>query len=125
VTRRDQQTEDALDEGCTTMSGPENIQESCENTIIDWITKNAGVRKERIVRERRFTEEPVNMSVVKVLNMMDEIVKIYNSTYNGNLVLSQNWRLAHRVDKVGDFIAAFIEVVSSDDVGHVRKTGIA
>jgi hypothetical protein len=70
---------------------------------------------------RRFTEEPVNMSVVKVLNMMDELVKIYNSTYGKSIVLSQNWRLTHRLDKVGDFI----EVATSDDVGRVKKTGIA
>lgn len=92
------------------MSGPDSIREYCEKAVVDWITKNAGVRKERIVMTRRFTEEPVNMSVVKVLNMMDELVKVYNSTYNSNIVLSQNWRLTHRVDKVGDFIEAFIDV---------------
>lgn len=107
------------------MSDPENTREFWENTILDWITKNAGVRKERIVKTRRFTDEPVNMSVVKVLNMMDDLVKIYNSANNGSLVLSQNWRLTHRVDKIGDFIDAFIEVVTSEDVGRVKKTGIA
>jgi hypothetical protein len=107
------------------MSVPENPQEFWENIILAWITKNAGVRKERIVKTRRFTDEPVNLSVVKVLNMMDELVKIYNATYGANLVLSQNWRLTHRVDKIGDFIDAFIEVVTSDEVGRVKKTGIA
>jgi hypothetical protein len=107
------------------MSGPGNIQELCESTIVDWIVENAGIRKERIVRERRFTVEPVNMIVVEVLNMMGDLVKTCNATYEANLVLSQNWRLAHRVDKVGDFIAAFAEVVGSDDVGRVQKTGIA
>jgi hypothetical protein len=96
-----------------------------ENIILDWIVKNAGVRKERIVKQRRFTEEPFNMSVVKVLNMMDDLVKIYSKTYGKDLVLSQNWRLGHRTDKVGDFIAAFIEVASSEDVGRVKRTGIA
>ncbi len=107
------------------MSGTESIREFCENSILDWITKNAGVRKERIVMHRRFTEEPVNMSVVKVLNMMDELVKLHNGTYGKTVVLSQNWRLTHRLDKVGDFIEAFTEVASSDDVGRVKKTGIA
>jgi hypothetical protein len=107
------------------MSEPENPQEFWENIILEWITKNAGVRKERIVKTRRFTDEPVNLSVVKVLNMMDDLVKIYNSTYGAHLVLSQNWRLTHRVDKIGDFIAAFVEVVTSEEIGRVKKTGIA
>jgi hypothetical protein len=107
------------------MSVPENPQEFWENTILDWIMKNAGVRKERINKARRFTDEPVNLSVVKVLNMMDDLVKLYNATYGANLVLSQNWRLTHRVDKIGDFIAAFTEVVTSEDIGRVKKTGIA
>lgn len=106
-------------------TGPETIREFCEATVIDWVTKNAGVRKERINRQRRFTEEPFNLSVVKVLNMMDDVVKVFNATYNQNVVLSQNWRLAHRLDKVGDFIEAFIEVASSEDAGRVKRTGIA
>ena len=107
------------------MSEEENISRFWEDVILEWITKNAGVRKERIVKTRRFTDEPVNLSVVKVLNMMDELVKIYNGKYGENLVLSQNWRLTHRVDKIGDFIAAFLDVVTSEDVGRVKKTGIA
>lgn len=112
------------------MSDQENISQFWEDVILEWITKNAGVRKERvgkerIVKTRRFTDEPVNLSVVKVLNMMDDLVKIYNSKYGANLVLSQNWRLTHRVDKIGDFIAAFLDVVTSEDVGRVKKTGIA
>ena len=106
------------------MSVPENPQEFWENIILEWITKNAGVRKERINKARRFTDEPVNLSVVKVLNMMDDLVKLYNTTYGANLVLSQNWRLTHRIDKIGDFLAAFLEVVTSEDVGRVKKTGI-
>jgi hypothetical protein len=107
------------------MSEEENIPEFWENIILNWIMKNAGVRKERIVKTKRFTDEPVNLSVVKVLNMMDDLVKIYNAKYNTSLVLSQNWRLTHRVDKIGDFIAAFTEVVTSEEVGRVKKTGIA
>ena len=106
------------------MSEPENPQEFWENIILDWIMKNAGVRKERINKARRFTDEPVNLSVVKVLNMMDDLVKTYNGTYGANLVLSQNWRLTHRIDKIGDFIGAYLEVVTSEDVGRVKKTGI-
>jgi hypothetical protein len=107
------------------MSDQENISQFWADVILEWITKNAGVRKERIVKTRRFTDEPVNLSVVKVLNMMDDLVKIYNSKDGENLVLSQNWRLTHRVDKIGDFIAAFPDVVTSEDVGRVKKTGIA
>jgi hypothetical protein len=121
----DQLAKDARDEENGDMSEPENPQEFWENIILDWITKNAGVRKERINKARRFTDEPVNLSVVKVLNMMDDLVKTYNGTYGANLVLSQNWRLTHRIDKIGDFIAAFLEVVTSEEVGRVKKTGIA
>jgi hypothetical protein len=85
-----QPAEDARDEEAADMSGPEsteeNIREFWENAIIEWITKNAGVRKERIVKTRRFTEEPVNLSVVRVLNMMDDLVKVYNATYKKELV---------------------------------------
>jgi rubredoxin len=123
--REGQPAEDARDEENGDMSEPENPPEFWENIILDWITKNAGVRKERINKTRRFTDEPVNLTVVKVLNMMDDLVKIYNNTYNANLVLSQNWRLTHRVDKIGDFIAAFLEVVTSEEIGRVKKTGIA
>jgi hypothetical protein len=115
----------ARDEENCDMSVPENPQEFWENIILEWITKNAGVRKERINKARRFTDEPVNLSVVKVLNMMDDLVKIYNTAYGANLVLSQNWRLTHRIDKIGDFIAAFLEVVTSEEVGRVKKTGIS
>jgi hypothetical protein len=125
ASRRDQPAEDARDRRTADMSEPENPQEFWENIILDWITKNAGVRKERINKARRFTDEPVNLSVVKVLNMMDDLVKLYNATYGANLVLSQNWRLTHRIDKIGDFIAAFMEVVTSEEVGRVKKTGIA
>jgi hypothetical protein len=107
------------------MSDEANISQFWEDVILEWITKNAGVRKERIVKTRRFTDEPVNLSVVKVLNMMDDLVKIYNAKYGENLVLSQNWRLTHRVDKIGDFIAAFLDVVTSEDVGRVKRTGIS
>ncbi|MBO0750575.1 MAG: hypothetical protein J2P53_00570 [Bradyrhizobiaceae bacterium] len=102
-----------------------DIVQFWEDIILDWITRNAGVRRERIVKTRRFTEEPVNLSVVKVLNMMDDLVTIHNRKYNANLVLSQNWRLTHRTDKIGDFVAAFLDVVTSEDVGRVKKTGIA
>jgi hypothetical protein len=121
----DQPAEDARDEEKGDMSEPENPQEFWENIILDWITKNAGVRKERINKARRFTDEPVNLSVVKVLNMMDDLVKLYNTTYGASLVLSQNWRLTHRIDKIGDFMNAFLEVVTSEDVGRVKKTGIS
>jgi hypothetical protein len=39
--------------------------------------------------------------------------------------MAQNWRLGHSLDKVGDFIEAFTEVVSSDELGCVQRTGIA
>jgi hypothetical protein len=33
--------------------------------------------------------------------------------------------LTHRIDKLGDFIAAFLDVVTSEDVGRVKTIGIA
>jgi hypothetical protein len=106
------------------MSESEDPREFWVNTIYDWIIKNAGVWKERIDLQRKFTQEPYNLSVVKVLNMMDDLVEIYKSVNKSNFVLSQNWRLAHRGDTVGDFIAAFIDVVTSEEVGRPKKTGI-
>ncbi len=107
------------------MSQPTNTQEFWVATILDWIIKNAGVRKERIDLKRKFTQEPYNLSVVRVLNLMDDLVAIYKSNSGKDLVLSQNWRLAHRGDTVGDFIVAFLEVVSSEEAGRVKRTGIA
>jgi hypothetical protein len=94
-------------------------QEFWVATIIEWIGKNAGVRKEGIDLKRKLTQEPYNLSVVKVLNLIDELVALHKSANKSNLVLSQNWRLAHRGDTVGDFIVAFLEVVSSEDAGTV------
>lgn len=107
------------------MAESENTQQFWVATIIDWLIKNAGVRKERIDLKRKFTQEPYNLPVVKVLNMMDELVALYRSRNNTELVLSQNWRLAHRTDSVGDFIVAFLDVLSSEDAGRVRRTGIS
>jgi hypothetical protein len=107
------------------MSQPANAQEFWVATIIDWITKNAGVRKEGLDLKKKFTQEPYNLSVVKVLNLMDELVALHKSVNNTDLVLAQNWRLTHRADTVGDFIVAFLEVVSSEDVGRVKRTGIS
>jgi len=107
------------------MSEPENPQEFWVNKILEWIIKNAGVRQERIDLKRKFTQEPYNLNIVKVLNMMDDLCAIYKGVYKTDFVLSQNWRLAHRGDTVGDFIAAFLEVVTSEDVGRPKKTGIA
>lgn len=107
------------------MSQPADAREFWVATIIDWIVKNAGVRKERIDLTRKFTQEPYNLSVVKVLNLMDDLVALYKSINKSDLVLAQNWRLAHRGDTVGDFIVAFLDVVSSEDAGRVKRTGIA
>jgi hypothetical protein len=41
------------------------------------------------------TDEPVNLGVVKVLNTMDDLVKVYNSKYDENL----NWRVMHRLKR--------------------------
>jgi hypothetical protein len=116
---------DAPDVENVVMSQPANPQEFWVATIIDWITKNSGVRKEGLDLKRKFTEEPYNLSVVKVLNLMDELVALNKSMYKTDLVLAQNWRLAHRGDTVGDFIVAFLEVVSSEDAGRVKRTGIS
>jgi hypothetical protein len=96
------------------MSDPVYTQEFWEGAVIDWLMKNAGLRRERVDLQRKFTQEPYNMSVVRVLNMMDDMVDIYKGINKNNLVLSQNWRLAHRVDRVGDFISAFFEVVAAE-----------
>ncbi|MCL2385773.1 MAG: hypothetical protein FWC84_08110 [Alphaproteobacteria bacterium] len=68
------------------MSEPENPQEFWVNKILEWIIKNAGVRQERIDLKRKFTQEPYNLNIVKVLNMMDDLCAIYKDVYR--LILS-------------------------------------
>lgn len=83
-------------------------------TTVDWLVQNASLRKERIDFTRKFTQEPYNLSAVRVLTMMDELVALHNARSGAKLVLSQNWRLAHLNDSVGDFIAAFLSLVMPD-----------
>jgi hypothetical protein len=106
------------------MSEPKNTREFWVGTIIDWLIKNAGVRKERIDLKRKFTREPYNMSVVGVLNMMDDLVEIYKSVNKKDFALTQNWRLTHRGDSVGDFIAAYLEIVAPEDAGSAKSSGV-
>lgn len=92
-----------------------NTREFWVGTIVDWLASNAGLRKERIDLTRTFTQEPYNLSVVRVLTMMDDLVAVHNDLNGTHLVLSQNWRLAHRRDTVGDFIGAFVQIVAPDE----------
>lgn len=92
-------------------------------TIVDWLVENASLRKERIDLKRRFTQEPYNLSAVRVLTMMDELVALHNARSGAKRVLSQNWRLAHRNDTVGDFIAAFVSLLCPDDHGAATDNG--
>lgn len=105
------------------MSEPQNTQEFWVGTIFDWLMKNAGLRKERIDLKRKFTQEPYNLSVVRVLNMMDDLIEVYRRVNKRDLVVSQNWRLAHRGDTVGDFITAFLQIVTPVDVGASKANG--
>ncbi|CCE01574.1 hypothetical protein [Bradyrhizobium sp. STM 3809] len=84
-------------------------------TTVDWLASNARLRKERIDLTRKFTQEPYNLSAVRVLTMMDELAALHSARSGTKLVLSQNWRLAHRNDTVGEFIAAFVRLVTPDD----------
>lgn len=104
------------------MSEP-NTREFWGGTIVDWLARNAGLRKERIDLTRKFTQEPYNLSVVRVLTMMDELVALHNELNGTHLVLSQNWRLAHRRDTVGDFIGAFVRIVAPDETASPRIPG--
>ncbi|UFZ07660.1 hypothetical protein LQG66_15720 [Bradyrhizobium ontarionense] len=97
------------------MSGPPHTREFWQGRIVDWLRENAGLRKERIDLTRKFTQEPYNLSAVRVLTMMDEFVALHNAANGTRLVLSQNWRLAQRSATVGDFIAAFLRLVHPDD----------
>lgn len=97
------------------MSEPATTREFWVGTIVDWLMKNAGLRKERIDLKRKLTQEPYNLSIVKALNMMDDLIEVYRRVNKKDLVVSQNWRLAHRTDTVGDFIAAFLEIVLPEE----------
>ncbi|MGJ5179223.1 hypothetical protein ACQR16_14180 [Bradyrhizobium oligotrophicum] len=97
------------------MSEAVNTEAFWVGTIVDWLVKNASLRRERIDLKRKFTQEPYNLSAVRVLTMMDEFVALHNAANGTKLVLSQNWRLAHRNATVGDFIAAFLRLVLPDD----------
>ncbi|WP_316173524.1 MULTISPECIES: hypothetical protein [unclassified Bradyrhizobium] len=105
------------------MSEP-NTREFWVGTITDWLASNAGLRKERIDLTRKFTQEPYNLSVVRVLTMMDELVALHNELNGAHLVLSQNWRLAHRRDTVGDFIGAFVLIVAPGEAASPQIPGI-
>ncbi|WP_315813161.1 hypothetical protein [Bradyrhizobium sp. SZCCHNR2028] len=112
------------------MSEPRNAREFWAATIIDWLIENASLRRERVDLARKFTQEPYNLSVVRVLTMMDELVARHNAASGASLVLSQNWRLAHRSDTVGDFIAAFLQLVIPEGRGATmddaaRDNGVA
>jgi hypothetical protein len=97
------------------MSEPQNTREFWVGTIIDWLMKNAGLRRERIDLKRKFTQEPYNLNFVRVLNMMDDLVEVYKGLNKRDLTLTQNWRLAHRTDTVGDFIVAFLQIVTPEE----------
>jgi hypothetical protein len=56
---------------------------------------------------------------------MDDLLKIYNSKYGEKPCAVPELAADSPVDKIGDFIAAFLDVVTSEDVGRVKKTGIA
>ncbi|MGJ4995207.1 hypothetical protein ACQR0Z_12365 [Bradyrhizobium sp. HKCCYLS3077] len=99
------------------MSEAANTEAFWVGTIVDWLVENASLRKERIDLTRKFTQEPYNLSAVRVLTMMDELVACHNARSGTRLVLSQNWRLAHRNDSVGAFIGAFLRLVQPDDTG--------
>lgn len=105
------------------MSEPHNIQEFWVGTILDWLIKNASIRKERVDLKKKFTQEPYNLSAVRVLNMMDDLVEVYRSVNKRDFSITQNWRLAHRGDTVGDFIAAFLQIVTPEDVGAPTANG--
>jgi hypothetical protein len=105
------------------MSGPPHTREFWQGRIVDWLLENAGLRKERIDLTRKFTQEPYNLSAVRVLTMMDEFVALHNAANGTRLVLSQNWRLAQRSATVGDFIAAFLQLVLPDDSGGAKDNG--
>lgn len=107
------------------MSEPQNTQEFWVGTIVAWLMKNAGLRRERIDLTRKFTQEPYNLSVVRVLNMMDDLTEVYRSFNTRDFVLSQNWRLAHKGDKVGDFIAAFLQIIAPEDAGAAKGNGVS
>ncbi|CAL75547.1 hypothetical protein BRADO1669 [Bradyrhizobium sp. ORS 278] len=96
------------------MSEAVNTEAFWGETIVDWLIRNASLRRERIDLTRKFTQEPYNLSAVRVLTMMDELVALHNARSGVKVVLSQNWRLAHRNDSVGDFIAAFLRLVLPD-----------
>ncbi|WP_257170086.1 hypothetical protein [Bradyrhizobium sp. SRS-191] len=97
------------------MSEAVNTEAFWAGTVVDWLVKNASLRKERIDLKRKFTQEPYNLSAVRVLTMMDELAALHNARSGARLVLSQNWRLAHRNDSVGDFILAFVRLVQPED----------
>lgn len=101
------------------MSEPATTREFWVGTIVDWLMKNAGLRKERIDLKRKLTQEPYNLSIVRALNMMDDLIEVYRKVNKKDLVVSQNWRLAHRGDTVGDFIAAFLEIVMPQEAAAV------
>ncbi|MGJ4928875.1 hypothetical protein ACQR1I_05750 [Bradyrhizobium sp. HKCCYLS2038] len=96
------------------MSEAANTETFWVGTIVDWLVKNASLRRERVDLKRKFTQEPYNLSAVRVLTMMDELVALHHARSGAKLVLSQNWRLAHRNDSVGDFIVAFLRLVLPD-----------
>jgi hypothetical protein len=97
------------------MPEPATTQEFWVETIVDWLIKNTNVRRDALDIQKKFTQEPYNMSVVRVLNMMDDLAATYKSANKRDFILSQNWRLAHRSDRVGDFITAFLEIVAPED----------
>ncbi|MGJ5201972.1 hypothetical protein [Bradyrhizobium sp. HKCCYLR20261] len=105
------------------MSASSHVQEFWEGKVIAWLLEHAGLRRERIDLKRKFTQEPYNLSVVRVLTMMDEFIALHNEINQTRLVLSQNWRLAHRGDTVGDFIHAFCQVVASTGIISATDDG--
>ncbi|CCD90220.1 hypothetical protein BRAD285_5730 [Bradyrhizobium sp. ORS 285] len=105
------------------MSEAVNTEAFWVETIVDWLVKHASLRKERIDLKRKFTQEPYNLSAVRVLTMMDELVALHHAQSGAKLVLSQNWRLTHRNDTVGDFIVAFLGLVCPNQAQAAADNG--
>jgi hypothetical protein len=106
------------------MSESETSQQVWVRAIVAWIADNTGVTQDKVVMGAKLVGEPYNLTYVKVLNMMDHLVEMAHHAGDAGFTLSQNWRLAHRGDTLGDFILAFLEVVNSNHAGRPKRTGI-
>jgi hypothetical protein len=93
--------------------------------IIGWLITTAGIRQDQLQLGARFIDSPYDLTYVNVLNLMDHLVSTCRAQADSSdFTLSQNWRLAHRGDTVGDFIVAFLAVVKSESAGRPKRSGI-